>query len=170
MPLYLTLPGSFSKHSHPRLTLQSYFTRLTAKSSMYRHSFFIQIKPDERPLEKLLFIQEGKDFFPGDMSNLFPDCVMVRREHQAFRRLPKSGCVVFTVKTTVERLVDISNDERQNLAREIRAWPSDIATYKGRDLWQRTVLRYCEGNRTVFVDDDDEDFGSATGTEMRGFV
>lgn len=111
---------------------------------MERHTFFVQITPDDRPLHQLLYVQEGKDFFPGDLSNMFPDNIIIRRERQTFRRLARSNTIVFTVKTSVERLTDIPKSERSNLVAEIRAWPDEIATYKGRDLWQRVVIEFCE--------------------------
>lgn len=131
---------------------------------MERPTFFIQIKPDSRPLDKLLFIQEGKDFFPGDFSRLDPAFIIVRRERQTFRRSPESDAIVFTVKTTVQRLVDLPVSERKNLVKEIRAWPRAIATYKGRDLWQRAVVSFCEG-RSAYV--EDRDLGSQVGTLTR---
>lgn len=131
-----------------------YFMRLNPSSCMERHSFFIQINPDARPLDRLLFIQEGKDFFPGDFSRLDPAFIVVRRERQTFRRLPESEAIVFTVKTSTRRLVDLPVSEMKNLVAEIRAWPRAIATYKGRDLWQRAVVSFCEG-RSTFVEDRD---------------
>jgi hypothetical protein len=83
---------------------------------------------------------------------LRPEFVIVRRERQTFRRLPESGTVVFTVKTSVERLVDIEPEEREGLAKEIRAWPSQIASYKGRDLWGKAVYGFCEAR----PDDEEE--------------
>ncbi|KAF2271862.1 uncharacterized protein EI97DRAFT_427448 [Westerdykella ornata] len=140
--------------------VEHYFTRLTRPTSndgqynsMQRHTFFIQISPHAAsshplsptfPHSTLLFIQSGKDFFPGTMRNLSPSCILVRRERQTFRRLSLSNTVVFTVKTNVERLVDLDGEQRRNLAREIRAWPSEVARYKGRDLWGRVVLGFCE--------------------------
>jgi hypothetical protein len=133
---------------------------------MERHSFFVQIKPDNRPLHQLLYIQEGKDFFPGSICNLYPENIIIRRERQTFRRLPESKTIVFTVKTSVERLIDIPELEKPNLVAEIRAWPDEIATYKGRDLWQRTLIGFCE-NKPVLghasdVDLDSDDIGSMT--------
>jgi hypothetical protein len=128
---------------------------------MQRHSFFIQVQPDARPLEDLLFIQEGKDFFPGDINDLKPQAIIVRRERQTFRRLVLSGAIVFTVKTSVQRLVDLpEGEQRENLIKEIMSWPREIATYKGRDLWQRVVVQFCLGRDAVR---DGFDLGSEGG-------
>lgn len=131
----------------------SYFNRLDETSQMERSSLFMQTKPDDRSLADLLFVQGTSDFFPGNLSTLLPQFFIVRRERQTFRRLPKSKAIVFTVKTSIQPLTDLSRTERLTLAEEIKRWPADIATYKGRDIWQTAVLGFCEG-KSVVRDDE----------------
>lgn len=136
---------------------------------MERHSFFVQIDPDNRlqqNLSKLLFIQRGQDFFPGNTSHLLPYHILIRRERQTFRLLPKSEAIVFTVKTSIQKLVDVPVGERPNLVKEIKAWPREIASYKGRDLWARAVYGFCEGRpvsgHLSDVDLGEDDVGTMT--------
>ncbi|KAH7109839.1 hypothetical protein B0J11DRAFT_448750 [Dendryphion nanum] len=143
----------------------SYFTRLSPSSCMQRSSLFIQIAPADRHLEEILFAQHGKDLFAGDICNLLPRDILIRRESQIFRRLPKSGAVVFTVHTSLEKLTDLPESEHASLVAEIRSWPNEIARYKGRDLWQRAVMGWCEGSRATYHDDDN--VGSDTGSFTR---
>ena len=135
---------------------------------MQRNSFFIQTNPSLHapPLfdPSLLFIQTAQDLFPGDPSTLPPPFIIIRRERQTFRRLPKTDTVVFAVKTSLERLSDLPEDQRAGLAQEIRAWPEDVASYKGKGLWGRTLLGWCEGRRIVV---EDADLGSDVGTLTR---
>jgi hypothetical protein len=70
--------------------------------------------------------------------------MFVRRERQTFRKLPKSGAILFAVKTALTPLQDLDQEERLNLAREIRSWPENIAAYKGRDFWGECVLDFIE--------------------------
>jgi hypothetical protein len=131
---------------------------------MQRHSFFIQVQPDARPLDELLFIQQGKDFFPGDIRHLKPGAIIIRRERQTFRRLESSGAIVFTVKTSVQRLTDVPpGEQRENLVKEIRSWPREIAVYKGRDLWQRVVVGFCLGRE---VEELEFELGMEGGTTL----
>ena len=148
----------------PDILMHSYFTRLSPKSCMERHTFFIQTNPDHSTLKSLLFIQNPQDFFPGRLSALSPGHIIIRRERQTFKRLPKSDSVVFTVKTTMQRLVDLPEDSRTALVSEIRAWPEDIAAYKGLAIWKRAVFGFCERKRT---DVKDYDLGSDVGTLTR---
>jgi hypothetical protein len=112
---------------------------------MQRSSFFIQSFPPDLRLSEILFVQFGKDFFPGDRWHLLPSSLLIRRERQTFRRLQRSSTIVFTVRTTLENLTDVAESERPNLVKEIRYWPRDIAEFKGRALWQRAVVGWCEG-------------------------
>jgi len=64
---------------------------------MERHAYFIQIIPKQQEIISIasLFIQKGSDFLPSEKFGA--ENVVVRRERQTFRRLEKSGAVVFTV-------------------------------------------------------------------------
>ena len=99
-----------------------------------------------------MFIQEPKDFFPGNVNNLWPRDIIIRHERQTFHRLPETNAVVFTVKTSITPLVQFPKEEPEGLAAEIRSWPEGIATYKGRSLWGRPVLGYCDGTQWAVKD------------------
>ncbi|KAF3039316.1 hypothetical protein E8E12_001549 [Didymella heteroderae] len=118
-----------------------------------RSMLYVQTCPDSRPLAHLLFIQEAKDFFPGNLSSLLPQHIIVRREHQSFHRLPKSGAIIFSTRTEVSRLTELDLHGRRKLVDEINGWDRKIATRKGLELWQRAVIGYCEGKRPVRGDD-----------------
>lgn len=117
---------------------------------MERSSFFVQVRPPGETLAENLFIQEPKDFFPGNVNNLWPRDIIIRHERQTFHRLPKTNAVVF--KTSITPLVQFPKEELEGLAAEIQSWPEDIATYKGRGLWGRPVLGYCDGTQWAVED------------------
>ncbi|KAF1994552.1 hypothetical protein P154DRAFT_447319, partial [Amniculicola lignicola CBS 123094] len=141
--LHDPVPSWQGKVSYP---VEHYFKRIKPSSLMTRSSFFIQTRkqPETRDLADFLFIQHGKDFFAGNMSNLQPGSIVVRRERQTFRRLPRTGAVVFTVKTSLQDLEQVPREERPGLAAEIRAWPDEIGRFKGRDMWGTHVLGFCD--------------------------
>ncbi|KAJ8115736.1 hypothetical protein OPT61_g2678 [Boeremia exigua] len=130
-----------------------------------RSTLYIQTFPDSRPLAHLLFIQEAKDFFPGNLSALLPQHIIVRREHQVFRRLTKSGAVIFSTRTEMKKLIDLNVRERRDLVSEIRGWDKVVATRKGLELWQRAVIGYCEGKKTFKGDETVVDAGNMTSIE-----
>ncbi|KAJ4315988.1 hypothetical protein N0V94_005680 [Neodidymelliopsis sp. IMI 364377] len=120
---------------------------ITSTISLARSTLYIQTQPDARPLAALMFIQEPKDFFPGNLSSLLPQHIIIRREHQILRRLPKTGAIVFSTRTELKNLTELDVHGRRDLVNEIRGWDREVATTKGLELWQRTVFGWCEGKR-----------------------
>jgi hypothetical protein len=112
---------------------------------MERYAYFIQIDQRHCDLATLLFVPEPAGFYPASvMHQLTPADVLVRRERQSFRRLLQSGAVLFTVHTSIHWLVEMSDDELEGLAGQIRGWDADQAEYRQREAWGECVLRYCD--------------------------
>jgi hypothetical protein len=123
---------------------------------MERSAWFIQLLPKGASLisTKTLFIQRPADFYPGkSLGQLRAENVVVRRERQTFRRLEKSEAVLFSVKTNLEKLVDMDEEDLVGLAMEIRSWPDEVACYRGRDVWGKCVLGFCDRKTGVEKDD-----------------
>jgi hypothetical protein len=53
-----------------------------------------------------------------------------RVERQTLRRLPKSGAVVFGIRTRQRKLTDLSDDDRSRLAGAVAELPAGMAAYK----------------------------------------
>jgi hypothetical protein len=121
-----------------------------------RSSFYIQTQPDTRPLANLLFIDSNKNFFPGTISHLLPSHILVRRETQTFRRL-SSGAVVMSVRTELKRLVELSETEKKELLDEMETWSTDMARWKGKGLWESTVVEFCGGKLSKEDESEDDD-------------
>jgi hypothetical protein len=68
--------------------------------------------------------------------------VVVRHERQTFRRLARSNTILFTMRTYMNNLVDMNEEDLAGFAAVVRAWPDDVASYKGRDFWG-PVASYC---------------------------
>lgn len=116
-------------------------TRLTAHSPMERSSYFIQvIQPDEQ-WTSILFQPDG---LLEDHVTPTPELIIVRRERQTFTRLPRSGGILFTVKTTLTFLPELPLEELQNLVKETEKWPEEMAKYKGRPYWGQAVVNFCK--------------------------
>lgn len=137
-------------------------------SSAYkRHVTFIQTaRPYETDLVKKYFVQESKDFFPGDISFLQPEALHARIERQMFRRLPVTGAVVMTTRMQIESLMLMEEKKLLLVGREIRSWSAHIGRLKGRDLWGRAVLGYIEA--FPMAHDDESVLGAGEMTEEEG--
>lgn len=118
---------------------------------MVRSTYFIQIRPAGRDLLPTLFLQDPRDFFHGCTDDIRPENIIVRRERQTFRRLPRSDAVLFTVKTTLTPLPELSDEDLAGAASEMKLWPEEIAQYKGREHFEKQLLDYCHSTFDMLV-------------------
>lgn len=107
---------------------------------MERSNYFLEIRQPGEDLSSTLFRPDG--LMEQELSP-WPEDILIRRERQTFRRLRRTGALLFSVKTTLTTLSELPLQEVQNLATEIRNWPEDMAAYKGRNIWGKKVLDYC---------------------------
>ncbi|ODH47845.1 hypothetical protein GX48_06044 [Paracoccidioides brasiliensis] len=78
-----------------------------------------------------------------------------RSEKQFLRRLPKTGAVVFTIRTcNFEPVVEIAREPGVpgRLASAARSWGDDVAKYKGRERYGDVLLEYLDGKRKEQVE------------------
>jgi len=107
-PVLTRLPKAF-------LTPSATSANCTKRASWNDRPFFVQVRPPGESLAETLFIQEPNDFFPGNVNNLWPRDIIIKRERQTFCRLPKTNAVVFTVKTSITPLVRFPKEELRAL-------------------------------------------------------
>ncbi|EEH20123.2 hypothetical protein PABG_02382 [Paracoccidioides brasiliensis Pb03] len=122
-----------------KLVIPGFLSRLPVDSPMERSSYFIQVTAPGESLSSILFQPIGlshEDIEP------IPKNILIRRERQTFRRLPKSRAIVFGVKTSLTPLQELPLEELRNLGKEIESWPDAVGKYKGRDHWGSAVLGY----------------------------
>ena len=72
-----------------------------------------------------------------------PRHILLRKERQTFRRLPKTRAIAFAVKTSMRDLTELSDAELDAFRKEMDSWPDDIAEYKGRNYWGNCAKAYC---------------------------
>jgi hypothetical protein len=60
------------------------------------------------------------------------DRLFLRVERETLRRFPRTGCVLFTIRTYVRPLAHLADrpDDVARLAEALRAMPDDVAAYK----------------------------------------
>lgn len=71
--------------------------------------------------------------------------VRIRHERQTLRRLSRSNATLFMVRTYLTPLTDLE-EEKENLhafRSAVRAWPTEIARYKGRHVWGAVLEEWC---------------------------
>jgi len=62
------------------------------------------------------------------------------------RRLPKSGGVVFTIRTYFVPITEIAKEPHVpgRLASAVRSWDDEVAKYKGREKYGKVLLEYLD--------------------------
>ncbi|QSZ30402.1 hypothetical protein DSL72_004925 [Monilinia vaccinii-corymbosi] len=120
-------------------SVNRYFTHLTPRTCMERSNLFIQSTP-------ILFQDAPEPTRPNAShpAPLTPSDIYVRRERQTFTRLEKSGAVLFTVRTYMEKLIELPISEAEALAKQLRGWEANMARYKGIENWGVATLGYCD--------------------------
>ena len=70
----------------------------------------------------------------------------LRVERQTLRRLPRSGAVLFTIRTHVTQLHEAICDAKsaQDLATAVHTMPDDVARYRGMSTFQPALLEWLE--------------------------
>ncbi|KAL3482022.1 hypothetical protein BJX99DRAFT_218016 [Aspergillus californicus] len=128
-------------HQQVANSVSKFLCRLTPNSPMERSNYFVEVK---RPDEDLFETLYRPTTLSEDNPNPSPKDIVVRRERQTFRRLPRTGAIVFGVKTFLTTLEELPMQELQNLAREVKSWPEHVGEYKGREIWGAKALEFCE--------------------------
>jgi hypothetical protein len=69
-----------------------------------------------------------------------------RSERQTLRRLPKTGGVVFTIRTYFHPVTEIAEEDYVpgRLASAVRSWGDDVSRYKGRERYGDVLLEYLD--------------------------
>lgn len=114
-----------------------FFLGLKVSSPVQRNNFFVQTNA-------VMFQQESF----ADSVEVPPqiDDIRIRHERQTLRRLPRSGAVMFLVRTYLTPIIEL-RDEKDSLyalRSAINAWPSDMAKYKGRHVWHEVFDKWCK--------------------------
>ena len=124
-------------------------------------NFFRRVKPDGPVLRNNYFIQvdddlawswsiggednEGIGWFTAEKNKAIHHHYF-RSERQSLRRLPRSGGVVFTIRTYFHPITDIAEEPMVpgRLASAVRSWGDDVSKYKGKDRYQDVLLEYLD--------------------------
>ena len=70
----------------------------------------------------------------------------LRSERQTLRRLPRSGGVVFTIRTYFHPITEIVEEPYVpgRLASAVRSWGDDVSKYKGKERYEEVLLEYLD--------------------------
>ncbi|KAK6346944.1 mannosyltransferase [Orbilia brochopaga] len=124
-------------------------------------NFFKRVMPDDIVLRNNYFMQVDDNLAWSDsigpedsdhtgwftaQKNKVIENHWFRSERQSLRRLPRSGGVVFTIRTYFHPVTEIVKEPYipGRLASALRSWGDDVANYKGRERYQAVLLEYLD--------------------------
>lgn len=128
-------------HQQVASSVSKFLNRLTPANPMERSNYFVEVK---RPDENLFEILYRPSSLSEPNPNPAPEDIVIRRERQTFRRLPRTGALIFGVKTVLTTLDELPMQELQNLATEIKSWPDYVGAYKGAESFGPVALDFYE--------------------------
>ncbi|TFK74455.1 hypothetical protein BDN72DRAFT_789277 [Pluteus cervinus] len=148
-------------------SLERFFRRLPVDKPVIRNNYFVQTirlsrdneAPDEVKQidpEELAWstttngpedaFEHGHGTYSAVPAKPTPDALRLRTERQTLRRLPRSGAIVFTIRTYLTP-VEALGKERGipgRLASALRSWPDDVADYKGKKRYFDVLVNYMD--------------------------
>ncbi|KAM0704397.1 hypothetical protein Q7P35_008631 [Cladosporium inversicolor] len=137
-------------------SMNRFFKTMTPEKPVTRNNFFIQLD-DGLHWSHRMGDQKGEEVASWESANsrgLQVGEIHFRSERQTLRRLPRSGALMFTIRTYFEPMTAIAKEPHVpgRLAEAIRNWDDDISVYKGRSHWDHLLLPYLDEQHQLQVD------------------
>ncbi|KAI9725148.1 MAG: hypothetical protein M1828_003490 [Chrysothrix sp. TS-e1954] len=127
--------------------MMSFFRRVKPESPVLRNNYFMQVD-DELAWSSSI----GDEDSQGDIGwftaekNKAIEHHWFRSERQSLRRLPRSGGVVFTIRTYFHPVKEVAEEDfvPGRLASAVRSWGDDVSKYKGKERYGEVLLEYLD--------------------------
>ncbi|EDN96444.1 hypothetical protein SS1G_01370 [Sclerotinia sclerotiorum 1980 UF-70] len=128
--------------------MMNFFRRVQPNAPVQRNNYFIQVD-DQLAWSSSIGPEDGE---PGSVSwdtaekNRAVEHHWFRSERQTLRRLPRSGGVVFTIRTYFHPITEICEElyVPGRLASAVRSWGDDVSKYKGKEKYGEVLLEYLD--------------------------
>ncbi|KAK5138054.1 hypothetical protein LTR08_005852 [Meristemomyces frigidus] len=132
----------------------NFFRRVKPEAAVQRNNYFMQVD-DELAWSSSIGSEDataGVGWATADQDRVIAKHFF-RSERQSLRRLPRSGGVVFTIRTYFEPVTGIAAEAGVpgRLASAVRSWGGDVARYKGRERYGGVLLEYLDGKHAEQV-------------------
>lgn len=119
----------------------NFFRRIRPEEPVLRNNYFLQVD-GELPWSNSIGSEDSQGFsWNTAEKNRAVEHHYFRSERQSLRRLPRSGAVVFTIRTYFEPVTEIVKEPYVpgRLASAIRSWGDDVSRYKGKDKYEEVL-------------------------------
>ncbi|KAJ7065313.1 hypothetical protein C8F01DRAFT_982145 [Mycena amicta] len=147
------------------VSLERFFRRLSVDKPVVRNNYFVQIAPPRSELTSTIdpdelawgaYVLGPEENYGGIKSSsdpapvppvVTPQTLRMRTERQTLRRLPRSGAIVFTIRTYLVPVEELAREPgvAARFASAVRSWTEDVREYKGEKRYGDVLLRYLDG-------------------------
>ena len=126
--------------------MTNFFRRIRPSDPVLRHNYFIQVDDALAWSHSIGSEDSSHVSWNTAEKNKAVENHYFRSERQSLRRLPRSGAVVFTIRTYFEPVTEIVREPYVpgRLASAVRSWGEDVARYKGRERYGEVLLEYLD--------------------------
>ncbi|CAN8105795.1 unnamed protein product [Discula destructiva] len=126
--------------------MMSFFRRLKCEDLYARNNYFIQVDDDLAWSWSIGSEDSPAISWNTAEKNRAVEHHFYRSERQTLRRLPKTGAVVFTIRTYFHPITEIAQEDYVpgRLASGIRSWGEDVQRYKGAEKYSEVLLEYLD--------------------------
>jgi alpha-1,2-mannosyltransferase len=129
-----------------QLSMERFFQKMTPEKAVVRYNYSIQLDGE---LAWSSSIGSEDTFGVGrkDARQNPPiENIHFRSERQVLRRLPRSGAILFTIRTYFLPIIDIAQEPGipGRLVSALRSWPDDIVRHKGRKVYEDVLFKYLD--------------------------
>lgn len=133
--------------------MMNFFRRVRPDGPVLRNNYFIQVD-DDLAWSRSIGNEnsEGIGWFSAEKNRAIQHHYF-RSERQSLRRLPRSGGVVFTIRTYFIPITEICEEDYVpgRLSSAIRSWGNDVSRYKGKERYGEVLLEYLDSKHAEQV-------------------
>lgn len=126
--------------------MMNFFRRIKPDAPVLRNNYFLQVD-DELAWSSSIGSEDSSNvgWFTAEKDKAIQHHYF-RSERQSLRRLPRSGGVVFTIRTYFLPITEICEEPcvPGRLANAVRSWGDDVSKYKGKDRYEHVLLEYLD--------------------------
>jgi len=134
--------------------MMNFFRRVQPNGPVLRHNYFLQVDDnlawsssigDEDAFDHTESCTIKTGWVTAEKNKAI-EHHWFRSERQSLRRLPRTGGVVFTIRTYFEPITKVAEEPGVpgRLASAVRSWGEDVSRYKGRDRYGEVLLEYLD--------------------------
>ncbi|QKX62184.1 uncharacterized protein TRUGW13939_09342 [Talaromyces rugulosus] len=126
--------------------MMNFFRRIKPEDPVLRNNYFLQVDDDLAWSNSIGSEDSDGISWNTAEKNRAIEHHYFRSERQSLRRLPRSGAVVFTIRTYFEPVTEIAKEPYVpgRLASAVRSWGDDVSRYKGKEKYEEVLLEYLD--------------------------